>query len=180
MSVNAAAKFVYEDSAKMITVNRAYDVYRNRTPSARTKPAKPLKKQTKEEVKFQLEEVAKEIKAGNVSDDDTKKVGDAIADTIDKGTSAMRVGTRVATAVKKVVKKDKVIEPKPINNFYRLKKHTISSIEGLTFWADGTMKPETEDEAECAKIILAGAANMIIQFARLGIDVQGIYETFIR
>ena len=61
MSVNAAAKFVYEDSAKMITVNRAYDVYRNRTPSARTKPAKPLKKQTKEEVKFQLEDSAKMI-----------------------------------------------------------------------------------------------------------------------
>lgn len=132
---------------------------------------------------IQLSEVVKQVKTGNVSDDDLKKLGDAIADTIDKGTSAMRVGTRVATAIKAANKRNRKrrpIEPKPINNFYRLKKHIHSTIEGITFWADGTMKPETEDEAECAKIILAGAANMIIQFARLGIDVQGIYETFIQ
>lgn len=179
MSVNAAAKFVHEDSGGQVSVRRAAQVYENRTPSLHKESAKPTKKQTKEGVKLQLDNVTKEIKAGKVSDDDTKKVGDAIAEAIDKGTSAKRVGTRVATAVKKADKKFQPVELKPIDNFYRLKKHIISAIEGLTFWADKTMEPETREEAECAKIILASGANMIVQCARLGIDVEGIYQTFI-
>lgn len=179
MSVNAAAKFVHEDSGGEVTVRRAVQVYHTRKPVLNKTPAKPVKKQTKKEVKFKLDDVTKEIKVGRVSDDDTKKVCDAIAESIDKGQSAKRVGTRVATAVKKADKKIKPVEVKPIDNFYRLKKHIVSAIEGLTFWADKTMEPETEEEAECAKIILASGANMIVQYARLGIDVEGVYKTFI-
>ena len=71
-------------------------------------------------------------------------------------------------------------DPKPIDNFKRLNNHMKAAIDGLTLFAEGTMTPETEDEAEYAKAILAKAANFIIQYARLGADVQGIYETFIK
>ncbi len=51
----------------------------------------PLKKQTKPETKFKLEETAKIIKEEPVSDDDLKKVGDALASKIKKGEAAPRV-----------------------------------------------------------------------------------------
>ena len=54
----------------MISIRRAVHVYDARKPVPRGMPSKLLKRQTKKEVKFQLEEVAKEIKARNVSDDD--------------------------------------------------------------------------------------------------------------
>lgn len=140
---------------------------------------KPPKKQTKPEAKIQLDSVKKVIADDNATDDDIKKVMDVVADKITNGTCAKRVGTKVATAVKKASNKKGAITAREVDNFRRLKKHVISCIDGLTFWADNTMQPETADEAECAKIIIASAANMVVQFARLGVDVQGIYQTFI-
>ena len=139
----------------------------------------PTKKQTKPVVKFQLEQTVQAIKEEQISDDDLKKVGDALADRIKEGAAAPRVGTRVNTAVKQTQKKKGVPEPKEIDNFERIRKSIRHSIEGLTAWADKRIKPETEDEAIAARAILASGANMVIQYARLGLDIQGILQTFV-
>lgn len=140
---------------------------------------KPMKKHTKKEVKLQLEDVAKYIKSADVADDDIKKLDLAISTVISNGTAAVRVGTATATAVKKATKKKGGTEPKPIDNFKKLNNCMKQAIDGLTLFAEGTMKPETEDEAEYAKAILAKAANFITQYARLGADIQGILYTFV-
>lgn len=138
----------------------------------------PLKKQTKPEVKIQLEEVAQKLKAGEVTDNDAKIIGDAIADAIKKKTVAPRVGTKIATAVKKSLKADHKTEVKPIDNFERLSKHAMALQEGLQFWADETMKPESEDEMIASKVVRHASLSIITNYARLGIDVQNIHETF--
>ena len=138
----------------------------------------PLKKLTNPEVKFKLEEIAQKIKAGEVTDNDTKIIGDALADAIKAKTVAPRTGAAVATAVKKTLKGNIKKEPKPIDNFERLSKHAMSFQEGLQFWADGTIKPESEDEALAARVVRAAAFSVITNYARLGIDVENIYETF--
>lgn len=141
---------------------------------------KPSKKQTKPETKLQLEAARKVIQNNEISDDDLKAyIGDPLADNIASGKAAPRVGSRVATAVKKSHRKG-VIKPKPeADNFQRLWNHVKAVSEGLTFWADKTITPTTEDEAIAAKGILMAAQSIIVQFARLGIDVVGTYETFV-
>ena len=140
---------------------------------------RPLKKQTKPEVKIQLTQAVQAIKKEQISDDDLKQIGDALADKIKGGDAAPRVGSRISTAVKQSQKKKEVIEPKEIDNFERIRKSVRYSIEGLTAWADKRMKPETEDEAVAARAIIASGANMIIQYARLGLDIESILQTFL-
>jgi hypothetical protein len=135
-------------------------------------------KQTNPDVKSQLQHVADEIKRGAVNDDDAKTIGDALADAIQSGKAAPRVATAAATAVKKFLQQGRVPEPKPVDNFYRLSRHALALQEGLQFWADGTMKPESEDEAICAKIVREASASIVTNYARLGIDVENIYATF--
>ena len=48
-----------------------------RTSATNVATPNPPRSHTKPDVKFQLEEIAKEIATGNVSDDDTKTIGDA-------------------------------------------------------------------------------------------------------
>lgn len=139
------------------------------------------RKQTKPETKIQLKEVVGEIKNNSVSDDDLKIVGDALADAISEGKAAPRVATKAASAVKKAFKKNHKPEPKEIDNFYRLSRHALSLQEGLQIWADGNMpEPTSPDEREYAKIIRAASTSIITNYARLGIDVIGIYETFFK
>lgn len=156
-----------------------------RTKREKEKPSnegsgKPVRTQTKPEVKIQLAKTAEAIKKGEVSDDDIKGVDNAIASAIKTGKSARRVGASTAAAVgtKRRVKGGG--KSKPIDNYYRLNNHMKACIDGMTAWADGQMKPMSRDEVAEAKAILAKAASFIIQFARLGIDIEGIYETFYR
>ena len=134
---------------------------------------KPPKKQTKPDTKSQLEEVAKEIAVGNVSDDDTKMVGDAIAKAITTGKSSTRVGSRVETAVKK---KRKTSAKGGItkNNKTRVEKLanlTTTFMDELTFLADGEIQPEGEDDQAYFQVIRKAGPNIITQYARLGINV---------
>jgi len=62
------------------------------------------------------------------------------------------------------------------NNFERLKKHALAVAEGLQSWADGTMQPETENEALAASIIRHAAPMIIVQYSRLGIDIPDIFK----
>ena len=135
--------------------------------------ANPPKSHTTQDTKIQLESVAEEIKQGTVSDDDIKTVGDAISEAISSGKAAVRVGTKVKTAVKKKrrteVKGGKKKDLK--SNVERLSKHVLSAAEGLTFLADGEIEPEHEDDQTYFKIIRKAAPTIILQYARLGIDV---------
>jgi hypothetical protein len=162
-----------------VSPERARKIYYDRKGGTDVPVEKPLRKQTVPEVKKQLVKVVKEIKSAKVSDDDIKKLDIVIATAITEGTSAVRVGTATATAVKNATKKKGGVEPKPIDNFKKLNNHMKAAIDGLTLFAEGTMEPETEDEAEYAKAILAKAANFIIQYARLGADIEGILNTFV-
>lgn len=140
---------------------------------------KVLRKQTKPEVREQLGVVAEAIESGEVADDDVRVVSDSLAGAIDSGTVAPRAGSKVATAVKKAHRKGVVRRRKEPDNFKRLWKHVLSTVEGLTFFADGTIQPETPDEVNAAKGILEAAQSFIVQYARLGVDIIGTYETFV-
>lgn len=52
----------------------------------------------------------------------------------------------------------------------------MSFAEGLQFWADGTIQPETQDQAIDAKTIIDAIPNLIMQFHRLGANVEEIME----
>jgi hypothetical protein len=137
-----------------------------------------VKKHTNPDTKIQLEEVAQKLEAGEVTDNDAKALGDALAGAIKAKTLAPRVGAGIATAVKKSLKGNHKKEPTPINNFERLSKHALSFQEGLQFWADGTIVPESKDETVAATVVRHVSLSIITNYARLGIDVENIYETF--
>jgi hypothetical protein len=58
----------------------------------------------------------------------------------------------------------------------RLQKHIMSAMDGLTFLADGEIKPEGEDDKTYFQIIQKAGPNIILQYARLGIDVMKAAE----
>ena len=83
-------------------------------------------------------------------------------------------------AEKKINKQtQKKKKPKRIDKFEELRKSVRRTIDGLTAWADRRMIPETEDEAIAAKAIMASGANMVLQYSRLGLDIEGTFQTFI-
>lgn len=180
----AIGQLIAKEVEKLFEVKMKPETIRSRARRqlnrSNDQPTKPTKKQTKPETKLQLEAARKVIQNNEISDDDLKAyIGDPLADNIASGKAAPRVGSRVATAVKKSHRKG-VIKPKTeSDNFQRLWSHVKAVSEGLTFWADKTITPTTEDEAIAAKGILMAAQSIIVQFARLGIDVVGTYETFV-
>ena len=109
------------------------------------------------------------------NEDDLKMAGEVIAEKIRSGEAGVRVGKIVASAVKQTMKEmGPPPEPKPVNNFDRLWKHGLSFVEGITFWADGTMMPTTQDERMAAAGVRACIPSIIIYAARLGIDVDAV------
>ena len=137
------------------------------------------KKPPETQEEFWLEAI-KKIETGKVSDDLIKMIGQSIAKAIDDGTCATRVGADIESSIKRKRQKNRIPLVKEVDNFLRLKKHVLAAVEGLIFWADGTIKPETENEAIEAKIIIGAVASIVIQLARLGIDVVSVYETFMK
>lgn len=140
-------------------------------------PKSPIK-QTKPETKARIEEIIEAIKTEDIHDQDLKKVVDAVAKKVEKGESKVLVGTEMARAVKTSFKKGVIPEPKEIDNFDRLSKHALALAEGLNFWADGTMKPETEHEGLMAKIVMNAAPSILIHYVRLGLNIEKVLETF--
>ena len=114
------------------------------------------------------------------NEDDLRKVGELLAEKIESGEAKPRVGSLVSTAVKEALRKNaKPPEPKPINNFDRLSKHALALAEGITFWADGTMKPENEDEAIRARIVLDCAPSLYVYYSKLGVNFQAVHDIFV-
>ena len=112
-------------------------------------------------------------------EDQWREIGEKMSEKIETGEIKPRVGSTVSTAVKNALRKDVRPEPKPIDNFDRLRKKALSLAEGLNFWADGTMVPDSEDEAIAAGIVLDCAPSIIKHYSRLGVNILAIYETFI-
>ena len=79
----------------------------------------------------------------------------------------------------KQTQKKNISKPKKIDKFEELRKSVRRTIDGLTAWADKRMVPQTEDEAIAARAIMASGANMLVQYSRLGLDIEGTFQTFI-
>jgi hypothetical protein len=136
------------------------------------------RKQTPTEIRTGLKNIEAAIENDEVTDDDIKGVLSKVADKITQEKMATRVGSEVESAIKKTRKKHRTVETRPIDNFYRLSRHALSLSEGLQLWADGTMQPETQDERNCIKTIFGAGSSIIVQYARLGVDVKNILKTF--
>lgn len=140
---------------------------------------KAKKTHTKPEVKTQISEIVKEIKAGAVSDDHAKKLGDALAGAVTDGICDKRVITKAHTAVKKDNAKRKETKSKEIDNYQRLEKHVTAATNGLQLLADGSIPPpETEKELDAATCIKGALPNLCLQTARLGVNLIEINEDF--
>ena len=63
------------------------------------------------------------------------------------------------------------------DTFQNLLCHANALAEGLQHWADGTIKPQSDPEVKAAQAIKDAAGDIISEYARLDIDVKGIYET---
>jgi len=139
------------------------------------------KTQTKPETKIQISEIANEIKSGAVSDDHAKIIGDALAEAIDKDICAKRVVSKVVTAVKKKNNERREVKIQEPDNYQRLWKNILAASEGLQLMADGSIpQPQTEEEAEAVKGIMAGLPFLCLQIARMGVDLVDIHETFFK
>lgn len=129
--------------------------------------------------RFKMRDAVQTIKTEKVSDDDLKTIVDAIADKVAKKEVEVRVGTKMARAVKQSFSDGVIKEPKPLDNFDRLKKHALALAEGLNYWADGTIKPESRDEGMAARIIMDAGPSIIVHYSRLGLDIIKIWDMFI-
>ena len=140
-----------------------------------------MKKQTKPEVKKQLDVVVEALKQNEITDDDAKKVIDIAADKVKNGTFSKRVGTKMATAVKKVNKDRKEVTVRETDNYQRLLKHVSGTTSGLQALIDGEIpEPDTETEREAAICIKAALPNLCLLIARLGINLIEINDIFFK
>lgn len=87
-------------------------------------------------------------------------------------------GATPKTTAPKGSHKKAVLKPKvSSDSFQDLKDSAQFLAEGLRSWADGTIKPQSDPEVKAAQAIKDTAVDIIAQYARLDIDVKGIYET---
>lgn len=87
-------------------------------------------------------------------------------------------GSASNTTTPKVSNMKPLMRPMPdLNNFQALQKSARFLAEGLRSWADGAIKPQSDQEVKAAQAIKETAADIIAQYARLDVDVKGIYET---
>jgi hypothetical protein len=182
MSVKGAARFVYEDSGGKVTEERARQVYIRRTKGngcSCEHSENQAEKESKKRLK-RMEEVVEEILSGSASDDDVKKIGDAIADSISSGTREKRVGTAVTKAVIELNRSRKEVKVKEPDNYRRLWDHVLKVGDGLQLLADGSiLNPETEDESEALRGLLMGLPHICLHSARLGVDLMEIHEVYL-
>lgn len=183
MNVNAAAKFIHDDSKCQVTQARAEHVYRSRTPPLHKGNSNPVKTQTKPETKIKISEIAKEIREGQVSDDHAKEIGDALADAIKSKKCAPRVAARTVNAFKqKDENKERKKEFK--NQFPEKSRIQIlnskleHALEELKFLVQGDIEKQGGDEI-WIKAIATKGPSFIWQFHKLGIDLNKVYQTLI-
>ena len=147
---------------------------------------KNKQKKSKSEPKHNTQkEIAKDLgwSTGKVAMADKiwKEADETLKEKIKAGEETIGGAYKKLTEHERKAKRREVIqnEQKEVDNFSRLKKHALALAEGLEFWADKTMVPESEDEAIDARIVLDTAPSIITHYSRLGINILKIYDTFI-
>jgi hypothetical protein len=174
ITANAAAKFIEKDSGGKITAGRAKMVWSRRkgvTDVTDSKAAKIARA------------AARAIKAGEMTVDDVREISESIGEAIEEHDLPDRAGTQVERGLKlrrrERARQSAFGRVTSKGNFERLWKHLMATADGLTYFADQTIKPTTEDDVIAMKGILAALPDLVIQCIRLGVDVVGLYETFV-
>jgi len=143
------------------------------------KSDKPLKKQTKPDVKFKLDEIKEEIKENNIADDDLKEVFDMVAEKIDEDIIAPRVVSKVETAVKKYhSRRRRIPMGSKAGRIELLNKKLGECSEELKLLVDGQIKMSSGDQ-KYITAIKGHAPSMVWSFHDLGVDIQKIWRMII-
>jgi len=140
---------------------------------------KPLKKLTKPDVKFKLDEIKEEIKENNIADDDLKGVFDMVAEKIDEDIIAPRVVSKVETAVKKYhSRRRRIPMGSKAGRIELLNKKLGECSEELKLLVDGQIKMSSGDQ-KYITAIKGHAPSMVWSFHDLGVDIQKIWRMII-
>lgn len=137
----------------------------NRSPE-KSGEDKPLRKHTNPEVKEKLTDLTESIKSGEVSTGDLKKANKTINQAIDK------------------TEKNKERQKEFKNNFptksriRKLNDKMAEIIDELTYLADETIEEEGGD-SQWIKAIRMKGPGFILQFHKLGVDLNKVYTTLI-
>jgi hypothetical protein len=85
----------------------------------------------------------------------------------------LKDGVSPKTTTPKVSPKMAVLRPKQEPDYFqRLNNHGLCLAEGLQHWADGTIKPQSDQEVKAAQAIKEAAGDIIAEYNRLGVDVR--------
>ncbi|MBW1732488.1 MAG: hypothetical protein JRJ75_16680 [Deltaproteobacteria bacterium] len=127
-----------------------------------------------------LNDLIEAIKTQDISDDDLKKIGDALAAKIEKG-AAPRVGSKLATAVRKAHKKRALINlnSKKRSPAEKLWRRLQQGAEELQLLIDGSMPVEGESDKKFVQGIRQLMPGYICRAHKLGVDVLKVYYTLV-
>jgi hypothetical protein len=140
---------------------------------------KPLKKLTKSDTKFKLEEVKEEIKADAISDSDLKEVFDVVAQKIDEDKIAPRVVSKVETSVRKYhARRKRTPEKTKASRVELLDRKLGDCSEELKLLVDGQIEMSSGDQ-KYVNAIQGHAPSMIWSFHDLGVDIQKVWRMII-
>lgn len=155
----------------------------HKTELENTSSSNPLRTHTKPDDKIKLNEIKEKIKENSFSDDDLKAVSDTIAEKVASGQSGIRIGSKMATAVKKkeINKKQKKEFESNFTEKSRiqiLNSKLEHALEELKFLVQGDIEKQGGDEI-WIKAIATKGPSFIWQFHKLGIDLNKVYQTLI-
>jgi hypothetical protein len=151
------------------------------TKKGATAPShKPARKHTKPAVKNQLEEVAKEIEAGGISDDDIREhLTKPVAKAIKEGKADVRAGTPVQTAIKQAFQRQgSGVRTRKQSEVETLCRSMEKNADQLRYLVDGNMKVLKTDTIHLETLKRLGP-GYIYSFAKLGIDPRKVYDFFL-
>jgi len=128
-----------------------------------------------------LNDLIEAIKTQDISDDDLRKISDALAAKIEKGQTAPRVGSKVATAVRKAHKKRALINlnSKKRSAVERLWRKLQQGAEELQLLIDGSMPVEGESDKKFVQALRQLMPGYIYRAYTLGVDVLKVYCTLV-
>ncbi len=138
---------------------------------------KPLKKQTKPEVKKQLDNVSQAIEKGEVSNEDSKQV----AKSLGKAISESVVPPQTGTAVERAIDKHRKIKKKGDDTAKKSTLETIASrlnsaANDLMGYLDSGLQPEAGDKNHMLAI-RSNAPLLIMCFIQMGVNIDEIVAT---
>ena len=138
---------------------------------------KPLKKQTKPEVKKQLDNVSQAIEKGEVSNEDSKQVAKSLGKAISESVVPLQTGT----AVERAIDKHRKIKKKGGDTAKKSTLETIASrlnsaANDLMGYLDSGLQPEAGDKNHMLAI-RSNAPLLIMCFIKMGVNIDEIVAT---